>query len=93
MTTDAISMTNQAIRWYANQKRFLSLGVSGALALQPDCAIVNARNQRCSPIKSISIKGWVAQSAEQWTENPRVGGSIPPPAMFLIQTAMIVFIS
>ena len=24
--------------------------------------------------------GWVAQSAEQWTENPRVGGSIPPPA-------------
>src|SRR4030095_4890255 len=25
--------------------------------------------------------GWVAQSAEQWTENPRVGGSIPPPAI------------
>jgi hypothetical protein len=25
-------------------------------------------------------RGWVAQSAEQWTENPRVGGSIPPPA-------------
>jgi hypothetical protein len=24
--------------------------------------------------------GWVAQLAEQWTENPRVGGSIPPPA-------------
>jgi hypothetical protein len=31
---------------------------------------VNARNQRRSPIKSISIKGWVAQLAEQWTENP-----------------------
>ena len=27
--------------------------------------------------------GWVAQSAEQWTENPRVGGSIPPPARLL----------
>ena len=26
--------------------------------------------------------GWVAQLAEQWTENPRVGGSIPPPATF-----------
>src|SRR5882724_4847193 len=26
--------------------------------------------------------GWVAQLAEQWTENPRVGGSIPPPASF-----------
>ena len=28
-------------------------------------------------------RGWVAQLAEQWTENPRVGGSIPPPAMAL----------
>jgi hypothetical protein len=26
-------------------------------------------------------RGWVAQLAEQWTENPRVGGSIPPPAI------------
>ena len=25
--------------------------------------------------------GWVAQLAEQRTENPRVGGSIPPPAI------------
>ena len=25
--------------------------------------------------------GWVAQLVEQRTENPRVGGSIPPPAM------------
>ena len=30
--------------------------------------------------------GWVAQLAEQWTENPRVGGSIPPPARPLIQS-------
>ena len=29
----------------------------------------------------MQINGWVAQLAEQWTENPRVGGSIPPPAM------------
>ncbi len=28
--------------------------------------------------------GWVAQLAEQWTENPRVGGSIPPPATIWI---------
>jgi SAM-dependent methyltransferase len=27
-------------------------------------------------------KGWVAQLAEQWTENPRVAGSIPAPATF-----------
>ena len=24
--------------------------------------------------------GWVAQLVEQWTENPRVAGSIPAPA-------------
>jgi hypothetical protein len=34
---------------------------------------------RCG--RRIDIRdGWVAQLAEQWTENPRVGGSIPPPA-------------
>ena len=26
-------------------------------------------------------EGWVAQLAEQWTENPRVAGSIPAPAI------------
>ena len=36
--------------------------------------------------------GWVAQLAEQWTENPRVGGSIPPPATSLIQTVTIVLL-
>ena len=31
--------------------------------------------------REISVgRGWVAQLAEQWTENPRVGGSIPPLA-------------
>ena len=28
-------------------------------------------------------EGQVAQSVEQWTENPRVGGSIPPLATIL----------
>jgi hypothetical protein len=28
----------------------------------------------------VSTVGWVAQSVEQRTENPCVGGSIPPPA-------------
>ena len=28
----------------------------------------------------ILLFGWVAQLVEQGTENPRVGGSIPPPA-------------
>jgi hypothetical protein len=27
------------------------------------------------------FNGWVAQLAEQWTENPRVAGSIPAPAI------------
>ena len=30
--------------------------------------------------------GWVAQLAEQRTENPRVGGSIPPPATFSVRS-------
>src|SRR5947208_11495920 len=31
--------------------------------------------------------GWVAQLAEQRTENPRVGGSIPPPATSPLRNA------
>lgn len=31
----------------------------------------------------MSLRGWVAQLVEQWTENPRVAGSIPAPATFL----------
>ena len=34
----------------------------------------------------MQLKGWVAQLAEQWTENPRVGGSIPPPATVVLRT-------
>src|SRR5262245_10041616 len=48
-----------------------------AVALQRHCCIVTAHDatQYCA------IHGWVAQSAEQWTENPRVAGSIPAPAI------------
>src|SRR2546430_9257549 len=28
--------------------------------------------------------GWVAQLAEQWTENPRVGGSVSPPTTLCV---------
>ena len=50
---------------------------SGALALQVHCGIVK------TPRRAHDRRhhGWVAQLAEQWTENPRVGGSIPPPAI------------
>src|SRR5207302_10449852 len=40
---------------------------------RPDSCAGDGRSSTC---------GWVAQLAEQWTENPRVGGSIPPPATF-----------
>ena len=50
-----------------------------ALAQQLEFCIVNARIARAK----IDNNGWVAQLAEQWTENPRVGGSIPPPAILL----------
>jgi hypothetical protein len=45
-----------------------------ALALQLKTRIVSLR--------ATADDGWVAQLAEQRTENPRVGGSIPPPAIF-----------
>ena len=45
----------------------------------PTITLLHSENPtvRC---KSGASHGWVAQLAEQWTENPRVGGSIPPPA-------------
>ena len=51
------------------------------VALQRHCCIVTAHDatQYCA------IHGWVAQSAEQWTENPRVAGSIPAPAISFVQ--------
>src|SRR5436189_5395300 len=51
---------------------------SGPLAQQPHCCIVGT--PRCDARSNV-VYGWVAQLAEQWTENPRVGGSIPPPAI------------
>jgi hypothetical protein len=35
----------------------------------------------------IDTDGWVAQLVEQWTENPRVGGSIPPLATLIQKSA------
>ena len=65
-----------------------------ALALGP--RLVRNCFQRCElHIKSMDVlgiprriattigRGWVAQFAEQWTENPRVAGSIPAPATLL----------
>jgi hypothetical protein len=50
----------------------------------PRLIVITAPSREC-PISNDSGyfsrgKGWVAQLAEQRTENPRVGGSIPPPA-------------
>jgi hypothetical protein len=36
--------------------------------------------------------GWVAQLVEQRTENPCVGGSIPPPATTLIISGLHIFL-
>ncbi len=46
------------------------------LARQRDCGIVGTPRGDAIDVG----RGWVAQLAEQRTENPRVGGSIPPPA-------------
>src|SRR5206468_9375582 len=59
---------------------------SGALALQRHCGIVGT--PRCDARSNV-VYGWVAQLAEQWTENPRVGGSIPPPAIFLMRASRL----
>src|ERR1043166_6644310 len=34
--------------------------------------------------------GWVAQLAEQWTENPRVAGSIPAPAIVALRGTKLI---
>ena len=54
---------------------------SAALALQLHCCIVKTPRRHRIGVG----RGWVAQLAEQWTENPRVGGSIPPPAKALFR--------
>jgi hypothetical protein len=46
--------------------------------------------RRKSSLSKVGLHhGWVAQLAEQRTENPRVGGSIPPPAIFRDQRAEV----
>src|SRR5437867_3798438 len=60
---------------------------SEALALQRHCGIVGT--PRCDARSNV-VYGWVAQLAEQWTENPRVGGSIPPPAIFFYEGVTVM---
>ena len=53
-----------------------------------ESGIVSTR--RKSSLSKVGIHhGWVAQLAEQRTENPRVGGSIPPPATFSTPTTYV----
>src|SRR5664279_2378797 len=40
----------------------------------------NRKVRKCISHRCINGSGWVAQLVEQRTENPCVGGSIPPPA-------------
>jgi hypothetical protein len=43
--------------------------------------LLKSQPRRLAEWKGRYLHGWVAQLAEQRTENPRVGGSIPPPAI------------
>src|SRR6478672_13346534 len=47
------------------------------LSLKQHCCIVKTPGRHTIG----ASHGWVAQLAEQWTENPRVAGSIPAPAI------------
>jgi hypothetical protein len=46
----------------------------------PYNSVAEAAQFRIVSSRATITDGWVAQLAEQRTENPRVGGSIPPPA-------------
>jgi hypothetical protein len=55
----------------------------GALGSTACCVARLLHSDNPTTRREIGVdRGWVAQLAEQWTENPRVGGSIPPPAIF-----------
>ena len=56
-----------------------SLPPDGKRSACPTTTLLHSENPT-APRNLCASYGWVAQSAEQWTENPRVGGSIPPPA-------------
>jgi hypothetical protein len=56
--------------------------------VEPVCAAKVGDGQKILPFILNLFKnkqfGWVAQSVEQRTENPCVGGSIPPPATIFV---------
>ena len=56
------------------------------LALKQHCCIVKTPRRHTIG----ASHGWVAQLAEQWTENPRVAGSIPAPAILFIGNVSLV---
>src|SRR6266480_5441960 len=56
-------------------KRFMMGAVDGR-----EICLVKAATAKLNPLP---LAGWVAQSVEQRTENPCVGGSIPSPATTL----------
>ena len=43
-----------------------------------DYTCISGFNTRLARSAQTAVLAQVAQSVEQWTENPRVGGSIPP---------------
>jgi hypothetical protein len=57
-------------------------GANGKRGACPTITLLHSGNPKAR-CKIDVVHGWVAQLAEQRTENPRVGGSIPPPAIFL----------
>src|SRR5438552_10204313 len=70
----------------ASVRRFWSLHKTINRGNRTECllrccsAARNLHSERPAFTRDCRSHGWVAQLAEQRTENPRVGGSIPPPA-------------
>ena len=72
--------------WYLSSLLLISSVESGySLTLFGDCD-----SYRSSFPHTFSALGRVAQSVEQRTENPRVGGSIPSPPTTLIPLKLVV---
>src|SRR5213594_3518002 len=60
-------------------RRRVAYGTDSKWVACPTIRLLHSGNPKAR--REISVgRGWVAQLAEQRTENPRVGGSIPPPA-------------
>src|SRR2546427_5270530 len=61
-------------------RRRVACGTDSKRVACPTIRLLHSGNPKAR--REISVgRGWVAQLAEQRTENPRVGGSIPPPAI------------